>query len=98
MLCIPAFLFSSARFENAASTPSNTNSAYFGMFERYFSLDPAGMMWSVVILSPTLMATTPLIAGGSGSAAGGAPMLGPREMETDRGSLAGGRIIVSSIQ
>src|SRR5574341_439162 len=95
---MPAFLFSSAFFFFFSSTPSNTNSAYFGMFERYFNLDPAGMMWSVVILSPTLIATTPLIASGNGSAAGGSPMFGPRKTLTESGSLAGGRTMESSIQ
>ena len=31
--------------------------AYSGTLERCFSSVPAGMMWSVVILSPTLMST-----------------------------------------
>ncbi len=32
----------------------------FGTLDRYFSLAPAGIMWSVVILSPTFMPTTPI--------------------------------------
>ena len=53
---VPAFVAAfAARAANSGSTVSKTNSEYFGMFERYFMRAPAGMMWSVVILSPTLI-------------------------------------------
>jgi len=48
------------------------------MFERYFIRAPAGMMWSVVILSPTLIVTGPASVSGSGVLTGGWPMFGPR--------------------
>ena len=48
------------------------------MFERNFSRAPAGMMWSVVILSPTLIAATPARSFASGSPFGTVAMFGPR--------------------
>ena len=45
-----------ARLGNAGSMCSKTYSEYFGTLERYLSRAPAGIMWSVVILSPDLYA------------------------------------------
>jgi hypothetical protein len=67
-----------------------------GTFERYFIRAPAGMMWSVVILSPTLMATSPVTDSGKRSFFGGAPMFGPREIWTACGWAAGAITIESS--
>jgi len=88
-LWTPFALFSSDRLLNVGSTPSKTNSAYFAILERYFSRAPAGMMWSVVILSPTFRVTAPRIASGRGALSGGFPMFGPRRTETAALSAAG---------
>ncbi len=55
-------------------------------------------MWSVVILSPTLMVTSPLRRSGIGPFSGGSPMLGPRRISTEaaRSGGAGSRIMQSS--
>src|SRR4030066_153250 len=92
MLWTPFALFASARLLNVGSTPSKTNSAYLPMLERYLSLAPAGMMWSVVILSPVFRVTSPRIVSGRGTLSGGFPMFGPRRTVTFEGSSAGGRL------
>src|SRR5512136_1410947 len=84
--CRPPSRTFAAREANSGSTFSNTNSEYFGTFERYFMRAPAGMMWSVVILSPTLIEATPRTVAGNGSFVGGAPMFGPRNIVTLSGS------------
>jgi len=59
---------------------------------------PAGMIWSVVILSPTLRVTSPSRRSGRGPFSGGLPMLGPRTIWTDAAfpGGAGSRIMQSS--
>ncbi len=52
------------------------------MLERSLRYWPAGVMWSVVIRSPTLSVTCPSTCPGGGSACGGAPMFGPRSIST----------------
>ena len=96
MLWTPFALFASARLLNVGSIPSKTNSAYLPMLERYLSLAPAGMMWSVVILSPVFRVTSPRIVSGRGTLSGGFPMFGPRRTVTFEGSSAGGSTIESS--
>ena len=74
----PAFWFAWQMSWNFGSHGSKTYFAYSGMLERYLSRAPAGMMWSVVILSPTLIATTPARSSASGTTFGTGAMLGPR--------------------
>ena len=63
---------------NAGSHGSKTNFAYCGTLERNLSRAPAGMMWSVVMRSPTLIAATPFKSFASGSPFGTWAMFGPR--------------------
>src|SRR5208337_5268870 len=78
----PFFFASIALVGNALSMGSKTYFEYSGTLERYLSLAPAGIMWSVVILSPTFMPMTPTICSGIGSFVGGAPMFGPLAIST----------------
>src|SRR3989344_4524971 len=54
-LCKAAFAFS----WNLASMAEKTDSEYFGTLLLYLSHVPAGVMWSVVILSPSFISTLP---------------------------------------
>src|SRR5580658_5327227 len=75
----------------------NTNSEMAGMFERSGrTLDPAGMMWSVVMLSTTFNKTGASIFSAKGELTGKGLMFGPRTTSTFLGSLAGGIIPLSS--
>ena len=94
-LWTPLPLFSRQRFGKVASTFSKTNSAYFGTLERYLSLAPAGIMWSVVILSPTLIIASAERFAGIASFVGGAPILGPRATGVSR-SLGSGKTNIPS--
>ena len=71
-------MFARQRSWNVGSHGSKTNFAYWGTFERNLRRAPAGMMWSVVILSPTLIAQTPLYVSGIGTPFGTGAMFGPR--------------------
>src|SRR5574337_203542 len=81
---------------NLASMAEKTDSAYFGTFDLNLSHVPAGVMWSVVMLSPSFMSTLPLRLSGSAPCFGSSFMLGPRTILTSDGSLAGGTTIESS--
>ena len=74
----PFSLFAMHLSWNFGSHGSKTNLAYCGMFERNLRRAPAGMMWSVVILSPTLIAATAEMSFASGTPFGTCAMLGPR--------------------
>src|SRR5258708_2926681 len=75
----------------------NTNSEMAGMLERKGrTFDPAGMMWSVVILSPTFKMTGPSSLSAKGSFTGRGLIFGPRETSTFLGSFAGGMMPLSS--
>src|SRR5512137_1170580 len=93
----PLFLTSIALLGKVGSIGSNTYFEYSGTLERYLSLAPAGMMWSVVILSPTLSIAWALSAAGIASFVGGAPMLGPRTTGVSRSFGSGKMNIPSSI-
>src|SRR3972149_6481443 len=68
-----------------------------GTFDlRGSTLAPAGMIWSVVILSPTFIRTFPANISGIASLVGSAFMLGPLIISTFSGSWHGAIIIVSS--
>ena len=61
------------------------------MFERYGrTFAPAGMIWSVVMLSPTLMTTSFSIAGASGVFSGSGRMFGPCTTSTLSGCSRSG--------
>src|SRR5512138_746880 len=74
----PSFLIAPHRSGNFSSTFLKMKVLYLGMFERYLFAVPEGAMWSVVILSPTLIATLALSSAGIGVLEGGVPMFGPR--------------------
>src|SRR2546422_10381426 len=77
----PAFF---ARSGNVGSTYSKTCSAIAGMFDRNGrNFAPAGMMWSVEMLSPSRMSTSPSIVSLGGFATGSGAMFGPRMIWTD---------------
>src|SRR2546426_11633095 len=50
---------------------------------------PAGMMWSVEMLSPSRMSTSPSIVSFGGFATGSGAMFGPRMIWTDARSFGG---------
>ena len=50
---------------------------------------PAGMMWSVEMLSPSRMSTSPSIVSLGGFATGSGAMFGPRMIWTDARSFGG---------
>src|SRR5690554_5697384 len=78
--------------------PEKTYSAMAGILERRGRiLAPAGMMWSVVILAPTLIKTEPVRDFASGPRRGKGLILGPRTIETFAESAAGGIIMLSSM-
>src|SRR4030067_1388839 len=81
-VCKPFFLAAIALLGNAGSMGSKTNSEYLGTLDLYLSLAPAGIMWSVVILSPTLIPTLPFMLSGILSLTGGVPMFGPLTIST----------------
>ena len=67
-----------ARAGKSGSTCSKTCSLMAGMLLRNGStLLPAGMMWSVVMLSPSLMTTSARSVSGSASNSGNGTMFGP---------------------
>src|SRR5665811_1512226 len=75
----------------------NTNSEIAGMLERKGrTFDPAGMMWSVVMLSMTFKTTGPSRVSANGSLIGRGLIFGPRRTSIFLGSLAGGMIPLSS--
>jgi len=81
------------------STAANTNSEIAGMFERSGStFAPAGIMWSVVMLSPTLRRILPQTVSGRGVLCGNGLMLGPRTISTESGLSGGGITIRSSVR
>src|SRR3989338_3413831 len=69
-----------------------TASAYFGILLLYFSQTPAGIIWSVVILSPSFMRTAPLTPLSNLTAAGKGLMFGPLIISTAVEFFAGGII------
>ena len=69
-----------------------------GTFERYLSHVPAGVIWSVVMLSPSFMRTLPFRVSGRGPCLGSSLMFGPREIETFEGSFAGATTMESSMR
>ena len=72
-----------ARSGKVGSTLSKTYSEIAGIFERKGStLDPAGMMWSVVMLSPTFSSNSPLSVSGTPGWMGSGLMFGPRTTST----------------
>ena len=83
----PAFL---ARSGNVGSTYSNTCSAIAGMFDRKGrTLAPAGMIWSVEMLSPSRISTSPSIESFGRAATGSGAMFGPRMIWTEARSFGG---------
>ena len=78
----PDSLFEAHLAAKSGSRFLKTYWEYLGMFERNLSSWPAGMIWSVVILSPTLIATLQASASGMGVFMGGGPMFGPRNIST----------------
>src|SRR5947209_6571078 len=72
------------------STYSKTCSAIAGMFDRNGRIfAPAGMMWSVEMLSPRRRRTSPSIVSFGGAATGSGAMLGPRTTWTADRSFGG---------
>ena len=72
-----------ARWGKVSSQTVKQNSESLGTLERYGSIfAPAGMMWSVVMLSPTFRVSGALISSFSGSPSGMGRMLGPRTTST----------------
>ena len=87
MMPSPAAL---ARAGKVGSQTVKQNSDSFGMFERYGRIfDPAGMMWSVVMLSPTLSTSSAVSASLKGLLCGKGRMFGPRRTSTAPASSAG---------
>src|SRR5438552_1432209 len=83
----PAFL---ALAGKVGSTYSKTCSARAGMFERSGrTFAPAGMMWSVEMLSPRRIKTSPSSVSFGGFATGKGPMFGPRTIEIEPRSFGG---------
>src|SRR5256886_7670992 len=83
----PAFF---ARSGNVESTYSKTCSAIAGMFERKGrTLAPAGMIWSVEMLSPSRISTSPSIESFGRAATGSGAMFGPRMIWTEARSFGG---------
>src|ERR1700679_1118900 len=75
----------------------NTNSEIAGMFERRGrTLEPAGMMWSVVMLSTTFNNTGASIFSAKGELTGEGVIFGRRTTSTFLGSFAGGIIPLAS--
>src|SRR5205823_10619059 len=67
-----------------------TVSARAGMFERGGrAFPPAGMIWSVEILSPNQIKTSPSSVSFGGFATGKGPMFGPRTIEIEPRSFGG---------
>ena len=87
MMPSPAAL---ARAGKVGSQTVKQNSASFGMFERYGRIfAPAGMMWSVVMLSPTLSTSSAVSVSAKGLLCGKGWMFGPRSTSTASASSAG---------
>ena len=87
MMPSPAVL---ARAGKSGSQTVKQNSDSFGMFERYGRIfAPAGMMWSVVMLSPTLSTSSAASASAKGLLRGKGRMFGPRRTSTVSASAAG---------
>src|SRR5437667_7894853 len=83
----PAFF---ALAGNVGSTYSKTCSAIAGMFDRSGRIfAPAGMMWSVEMLSPSRIRTSPSITSFGGFATGSGAMFGPRMTLTEARSFGG---------
>src|SRR5438132_3925394 len=83
----PAFF---ALAGKVGSTYSNTCSARAGMFERSGrTFAPAGMIWSVEMLSPRRIKTSPSSVSFGGFATGKGPMFGPRTIGTEPRSFGG---------
>ena len=76
-----------------------TTFAYSGTFERSFKKTPAGIIWSVVILSPHLIRTLPHNFCGSGCGTSGTTMVGALITSTFAASfsLKGGSIKLLSM-
>ena len=82
-----------ARAGNSGSTRLNTYSASLGMLDRKRRIcEPAGMMWSVLMLSPSAIRTSPLSASARGVLSGIVVMFSPLITLTDAASAgdAGG--------
>ena len=87
MMPSPAAL---ARAGKVGSQTVKQNSDSFGMFERYGRIfAPAGMMWSVVMLSPTLSTSSAASESAKGLLRGKGRMFGPRRTSTVSASAAG---------
>ena len=69
-----------------------------GTLLRNFMRAPAGMMWSVVMRSPTLMVTTPMMLLRHRVLLGGSPMLGPLAISTFLSASLGKMNMVSSMK
>src|SRR5207237_9207027 len=83
----PAFF---ALAGNVGSTYSKTCSAIAGMFDRSGRIfAPAGMMWSVEMLSASRRSTSPSIVSFGGFATGNGAMFGPRTILTEARSFGG---------
>ena len=86
--------------ENVASQTSKQYCERCGIFDLYGRiLDPAGIMWSVVILSPTLRVSSAEISSSIGFPTGNSFIFGPLSISTfaASSSASGGTIALSSI-
>src|SRR4030067_866983 len=81
---------------NLASMAEKTDSEYFGTLLLYLSHVPAGVMWSVVMLSPNFMSALPFNVAASSLATGRGWMFGPLLIVILDGSLAGGSTMEAS--
>src|SRR3989304_8177427 len=81
---------------NLASMAEKTDSEYLGTLLLYLSHVPAGVMWSVVILSPNFMMALPFNVAASSLATGRGWMFGPLLIVILDGALAGGSTMEAS--
>lgn len=94
------FPYSRARAGKSLSTAEKQKFDIYGIFERKGRiLAPAGMMWSVVILSPVFKDTLTAISSPRGTLTGKGLIFGPRFISKAAASFsgAGGITALSSI-
>ena len=88
---------SRARAGKVGSTSSKQCFEISGMFDRSGRIfAPAGMMWSVVMSSPSTRRTSAAMSSSRGGKTGSGAMFGPLDISTEPPSSGGGTIIRSS--